>query len=137
MEPTFTKHTEIPARKQQSYYYGLHSHTHSACAHPTKRNAKNDYVPICQIKNHERWKGLRVQWLCDNQPAVHAVCKRLCRDQDLIHLIRCLFFLEAWFGFELVAMHLPGRDNMLADDLSRNRLSAFLSKAPSADPLHG
>ena len=74
-----------------------------------------------------------VRWLCDNQPAVHAVCKRSCRDQGMMHLIRCLFFLEAWFGFELVAMHLPGRDNMLADDLSRNRLSAFLSKVPSAE----
>ena len=82
----------------------------------------------------ERWRGSRVQWLCDNQPAVHAVCKRSCRDQSMMHLIRCLFFLEAWFCFEMIATHLPGRENMLADDLSRNRLSAFLSKAPSADP---
>ena len=52
----------------------------------------------------------------------------------MMHLIRCLFFLEAWFGFEVEAVHLPGRDNMLADDLSRNHLSAFLSKALSPDP---
>ena len=51
-----------------------------------------------------------------------------------MQLIRCLFFLEAWFGFELTATHLPGRENMLADDLSRNRLASFLSKAPSSDP---
>lgn len=75
-----------------------------------------------------------MQWLCDNQPAVHTMSKRSCRDQDMMHLIRCLFFLEAWFGFELVADHLPGRENMLADYLSRNRLSAFLSKAPSPTP---
>ena len=80
-----------------------------------------------------RWKGSRVQWLCDNQPAVCAVSKRSCRDQDMMHLIRCLFFLEAWFNFELVAGHLPGRENGLADDLSRNHLS-FLSKVPSAEP---
>ena len=83
----------------------------------------------------ERWRGSRVQWLCDNQPAVHAVSKRSCRDQDMMNLIRCLFFLEAWFGFELTATHLLGRENTLADDLSRNRLSAFLSKVPSADPV--
>ena len=82
----------------------------------------------------KRWRGSSVQWLCDNQAAVHAVSRRSCRDQDMMHLIRCLFFLEAWFGFEVVAAHLPGRENMLADDLSRNRLSAFLSKAPSVDP---
>ena len=81
-----------------------------------------------------QWRGSRVQWLCDNQPAVHAVCSRSCRDPLMMHLVRCLFFLEAWFSFELVAVHLPGRENMLADDLSRNRLSAFLSKAPSANP---
>ena len=57
-----------------------------------------------------------------------------------MHLLRCLFFFEAWFSFELVASYLPGRENVLADDLSRNRLTAFLSKAQSPDlepaPLH-
>ena len=37
-----------------------------------------------------------------------------------MRLVRYLFFLEARFGFELVAAHLPGRVNMLAYDLSRN-----------------
>ena len=70
----------------------------------------------------------------DNQAAVHAVNRRSCRDKDMMRLIRCLFFLEAWFSSELVATHLPGRNNMLADDLSRDRLSAFLSKVHSPDP---
>ena len=47
----------------------------------------------------------------------------------MMNLIRCLFFVEAWFGFELAAAHLPGRDNTLADDICRNRMSAFPSKA--------
>ena len=80
-----------------------------------------------------RWRGSRVQWLCNNQAAVHAVRGRSCRDQAMMHLIHCLFFLEAWFEFELVAAHTPGRENRLADDLSRNRLSVFLSKAQSPD----
>ena len=74
-----------------------------------------------------------VWWLCDNKLAVHKVCGRSCCDHDMMHLICCLFFLEAWFDFELVAAHLPGRQNMLADDLSRNHRSAFLSNALSAD----
>ena len=52
----------------------------------------------------------------------------------MMHLICCLFFQEAWFGFEVEAVHIPGRENMLADDLSRNHLSAFHSKALSPDP---
>ena len=53
----------------------------------------------------------------------------------MMHLLRCLFFIEAWFSFELMATYLPGRENTLADDLSRNRLSSFLSKAQRADRM--
>ena len=49
-----------------------------------------------------------------------------------MHLLHCLFFLEASFQFELVARHIPGSHNSIADDLSRNRLSAFFSKVPQA-----
>ena len=79
------------------------------------------------------WHGCRVRWWCDNQAAVHAVNRRSCRDREMMRLVCCLFFLEAWFGFELVAAYLPGRENMLADDLFRNRRSVFLSKAQSPD----
>ena len=88
---------------------------------------------VCVAVWGPRWKGARVHWRCDNQPAVDAVCGRSCRDRPMMHLIRCLFFFEAWFDLELLATHLPGRENMLADDLSRNRVSAFLSKAPAVD----
>ena len=77
-----------------------------------------------------QWKGIRVLWRCDNQAAVQAVSSRSCRDRSLMHLLRCLFFLEAYYQFELVASYLPGEANTLADDLSRDRRSAFLLKAP-------
>jgi len=50
-----------------------------------------------------------------------------------MHLLRCLFFLEATYQFELTAAHVAGKDNQLADDLSRNQLSSFRSKVPQAD----
>ena len=81
----------------------------------------------------ERWRRKRVQWYCDNQAAVIAVMNRSCRDRSLMHLVRCLFFLEAWYEFELTASYLPGVENSLADDLSRNRLSRFLSQANTPD----
>ena len=76
------------------------------------------------------WRGKRILWRCDNQAAVHAIGRRSCRDSTLMHLIRCLFFFEAVYQFNLEAEHLPGRDNILADDLSRDRRLSFLSKAP-------
>ena len=54
----------------------------------------------------------------------------------MMHLIRCLFFLEAHFQLEVVAAYLPGIHNSLATDLSRNRLLSFRSKLPAPMPLH-
>ena len=51
-----------------------------------------------------------------------------------MHLLRCLFFMEAHFQFELIATHIAGVHYGLADDLSCNRRSFFLSKAPWATP---
>ena len=45
-----------------------------------------------------------------------------------MQMLRCLLFLEAYCQFTLSALHLPGVNNGLADDLSRNRLSCFLQK---------
>ena len=48
----------------------------------------------------------------------------------MVHLLRCLFFLEAFCQFELVASYIPGIHNGLADDLSLYQLSSFFSKVP-------
>ena len=40
-----------------------------------------------------------------------------------MHLLRCLSFFETKFGFRVVAKHVPGTQNSLADDLSRDKLS--------------
>lgn len=66
---------------------------------------------------------------------MHAVNKRSCQNKDMMWTFHCLFFLEARIGFELVAAHLPGRGNMLANDLSHNKFSDFLSRAQSLDRL--
>ena len=76
------------------------------------------------------WYGQSVLCRCDNQAAVQVISSRSCRDPGLTHLMRCLFFLEATYQFELTAVHVAGRDNQLADDLSRNQLSSFRSKVP-------
>jgi hypothetical protein len=75
-----------------------------------------------------RWSGLCIQCQSDNQAAVAVLASRSCRDKDLMHLLRCLFFFEAEFQFNLVAVHIPGKLNILADNLSRNDASAFFQQ---------
>ena len=82
----------------------------------------------------DRWARSRVTCRCDNQAVVQIICSRSCRDQSLMDLLQCLFFMEAHFQFKLMATHIAGVHNGLADDLSRNRCSSFLSKAPWASP---
>ena len=43
------------------------------------------------------WHGQSVLCRCDNQAAVRVISSRSCRDPGLMHLLRCLFFLEATY----------------------------------------
>ena len=80
------------------------------------------------------WAGLHLHCSCDNEAVVHVVASRYSRSSDVMHLLRCLFFFEAHYAMHISASHVPGRNNSLADDLSRNRLSSFLSQAPQMSP---
>ena len=73
----------------------------------------------------QQWQGWLIHVWCDNQAAVHALTARSCRDPGLMHLLRCLVFMEASFQFKLSASHIPGVNNTLADLL---KLPLFLSK---------
>ena len=74
----------------------------------------------------KNWEGQVVCSLCDNEAVVAVLNRHTSRDHDLMHLLRCLSFFEAKFGFRVVARHIPGTQNSLADDLSRDKLSSFL-----------
>ena len=78
------------------------------------------------------WRGSTVLFLSDNQAVVTCLLRRTARDPLMAHLLRCLFFLEAHFGFEHRSEHIAGRQNAAADALSRNRLSEFQSLFPQA-----
>ena len=81
-----------------------------------------------------QWQGRKVLSRCDNMAVVSVLCKRSCRDKNLMHLLRCLHFFEAHYRFHLISEHIRGIDNELADDLSRNHLSAFLQKSGLLTP---
>ena len=80
------------------------------------------------------WQGQTVKAWCDNSAVVAIVMSGSSRNQEAMHLWRCLAFLEAKWQFHLSCDHIRGRDNTAADALSRNRLSLFHSVHPQAKP---
>ena len=81
------------------------------------------------------WRGCTVCCCCDNEAVVSVVNSGVCRDKEIAHLMRCLFFIEAHFDFSLVAKHVPGVSNIEADTISRDDLRAFFASNPQAHPL--
>lgn len=97
--------------------------------------ACKEFIPIllaCQTWGHQ-WRGCEVVCHCDNQVVVAGLRTRSSRDDMVMHLLRCLVFIEAQLGCYLRPEYVNTRDNHLADDLSRNRLPSFLSKVPTAN----
>ena len=80
------------------------------------------------------WKFQVVRCLCDNAAVVSILQARTCKNKEVMHLLRCLYFYEAHFQCKLIAEHIPGTLNDRADDLSRNQLFSFLQKMPHASP---
>ena len=80
------------------------------------------------------WRGRKVWCWCDNQAVVAALTTRSSREGHLMHMLRCLFFIEAHYQFQLSPLYLSTHDNHVADDLSRNRVTSFFTKVPGADP---
>ncbi len=78
------------------------------------------------------WRGAVVLCHCDNQAVVSVVSGGYCRDPPMAHMLRCLFFIEAYFDLTLSANHVPGVQNRVANCISRNNLDEFFSLTPQA-----
>ena len=80
------------------------------------------------------WKGLVVTCRCDNQAVVSTLLSRTSREEHMMHMLRCLFYIEAAFNFQLRCHHIPGVQNTAADALSRNNADLFFAPVPLANP---
>jgi hypothetical protein len=78
-------------------------------------------VMACAVWGRE-WEQSRVICHCDNQGVVALVNSGYSRVPQIMHLLRCLFFVRARFQVSLYAVHIPGRENTLADAISRNNI---------------
>ena len=71
-----------------------------------------------------QWSGKTVQARCDNAAVVEIVNSASSKD---MHLRRCLAFIVANYDISLIANHVAGSDNSLADALSRDNASFLLA----------
>ena len=78
------------------------------------------------------WRGKHIITKSDNESAVNVLKHHSCKDETLMHMLHCLFFIEVHFGSTLVAEHIPGAHNELADAISRYYATIFFSKVPGA-----
>ena len=99
--------------------------------------AVKELLPTCIILaaliwGHS-WHRQTVLSYCDNQAVVSILRSRTCKQPVLMHMLRCLFFVEAAYDFKLVATYVTSMDNNIADDSSRDNLRAVLLKVPTTN----
>ena len=81
----------------------------------------------------EKWKQQStVTFRVDNIAVVEVLNSTSCRDSHLMHLVRLLVFLASYHNFWFTASHIQGKQNTLADALSRNNMNFFYSQVPQA-----
>ena len=78
------------------------------------------------------WRGRWVEFVVDNRAVVDIINNTHSKESHLMHLIRLLVFLACHYDFWFKAAHIPGKENILADALSRNNVSYFMSQVPQA-----
>lgn len=79
-----------------------------------------------------KWRRSSVRVFCDNEGAVAVVNSGYSKVAQIMHLLRCLFFIRARFDLHLEAVHIPGVQNGLADAISRDKLDLLFTQVPAA-----
>ena len=78
------------------------------------------------------WSGKRIRFFCDNKAIVDAWQHKSAKHPAIVSLLRLLFLHAAQHDYVPTFQHLPGRENHLADALSRRQFTRFFSLAPQA-----
>ena len=80
-----------------------------------------------------QWVSQLVEFLCDNESVVAVLKSGTSRDNSLMVLLRYLTMLAIRHSFSFTASSVPGRDNPVADALSRFQFQRFRRLVPLAD----
>ena len=89
--------------------------------------ATKELVPVvvgCAVWG-AHWRQKVVLNQCDNMAVVDVIRSQKSKDPTIMHLLRCLHFICAYWEIELRVEHIPGKLNVMADAVSRNLLQVM------------
>ena len=101
--------------------------------------AKKELLPIiltCDAWG-SAWHGKQVVCHCDNQVVVACLRSRSSRSPGLMHLLRCLVFVEAQYNCFLLPTYIETSDLSRGRVCSRGRPSPITSPPPPSGPPAG
>ena len=78
------------------------------------------------------WKNRSICFYTDNEVLVSVINRQTSREKTVMTLLRKLVLRCLFFNILFTAKHVAGRDNPLADKLSRFQISEFRAMAPWA-----
>ena len=110
--PIFTVTSDASMSWECGVYFGSHwfqlKLVQAASSHPI---AFLELVPIviAGMVSGKHWKGSHVRCCCDNAVVVAILQSRYSRDDKLMHLLRCLFFVETITNFSFISEHVSGQ----------------------------
>ena len=101
----------------------------------TRSSTLLELVPIVSsaVVWGSHWIGKRIVFNCDNQALVYIMNKRRSPNATVMLFLRRLTMLSLLYNFHMMASHIPGSKNDIADALSRQQWSRFRLLAPWAD----
>ena len=80
-----------------------------------------------------QWASQRVEFLCENESVVAVLKSGTSRDKSPMVFLRYLTMLAIRHSFSFTASSVPGKDNQVADALSRFQFERFGCLVPHAD----
>ena len=79
------------------------------------------------------WKDKQILIMTDNIAARDIWAKGSSPSKSVMKIVRAMFMFAAQRNTNILLQHVPGRDNILADSLSRFQVNRFRTALPTAD----
>ena len=99
-------------------------------------SSRNRFKRACPSDNvwGHTWQGQVVHIHSDNEAVVAVVNSGYSKDLEMMHLVRCLFFVLAAWNISFFACHIAGVLNTVTDAILRDNIPLLFLKVPDADP---